>query len=206
MFFSSHGLKFTPPPRELEEAIEAVHTPSPLRGTPPTFYPGTWRSDEKIIDEEYKEGIFVGYRWADKNKLKPLFPFGHGLSYTTFEYGKPLLRSEEREERSETTLSISLTNTGSREGTEVVQLYVRDVAASIVRPVKELKGFQRVTLAPGESRTIEFEITRDMLSFYDGEGNEVFEPGEFEIMVGPNASDAALQKVKIRASNHSISL
>ena len=131
----------------------------------------------------------------------PLYPFGYGLTYTTFEYGK-LEKVEGRGEK----VTISLTNTGSREGTEVVQLYVRDVAASIVRPVKELKGFQRVTLAPGESRTIEFEITRDMLSFYDGEGNEVFEPGEFEIMVGPNASDAALQKVKIRASNHSISL
>ncbi|MGM9703596.1 MAG: glycoside hydrolase family 3 N-terminal domain-containing protein [Prevotella sp.] len=153
----------------------------------------------------------------------PLYPFGYGLTYTTFEYGQLEVRGEFSEVRGEkgevreyqiasnpgsstsltshplplTTINISLTNTGSRTGTEVVQLYVRDLAASIVRPVKELKGFERVTLAPGESRIVEFEITRDMLSFYDGEGNKVFEPGEFEIMVGPNASDAALQKVTI---------
>ena len=173
-------------------------------------YPGTWRSDEKIIDEEYKEGIFVGYRWADKNKLKPLFPFGHGLSYTTFEYGKPLLRSEERGERSEnsesqktaqcsnltphsslpTTLSISLTNTGFRRGAETLQLYIRDVKSSLPRPVKELKGFKKVWLEPGETREVTFDIDESMLSFYDDANQQwVVEPGKFEALIGTSATD-----------------
>ncbi|MCI5505958.1 MAG: glycoside hydrolase family 3 C-terminal domain-containing protein, partial [Prevotella sp.] len=102
-------------------------------------YPGTWRSDGKMIDEEYKEDIFVGYRWADQHKLTPLFPFGHGLSYTTFEYvGKP--RMEKTADGSSLfTLHISVKNTGTRKGAETVQLYIRDVKSSLPRPVKELK-------------------------------------------------------------------
>ena len=129
----------------------------------------------------------------------PLYPFGYGLTYTTFEYGKLELSEKKALTSSHpsplTSIKVSLTNTGLREGTEVVQLYVRDVAASMARPVKELKGFGRVTLAPGESRTVEFAITRDMLSFCDADGNKVFEPGDFEIMVGGNSRD--LQRVTL---------
>ena len=153
-------------------------------------YPGTWRSDEKIIDEEYKEDIFVGYRWADLHKQKPLFPFGHGLSYTTFEYvGKP--RMEKTADGSSLfTLHTSVKNTGARKGAETVQLYIRDVKSSLPRPVKELKGFQKVTLAPGEQRDITFTIDKSMLSYYDdSKGEWVVEPGRFEALVGASAGD-----------------
>ena len=145
-------------------------------------YPGTWRENEKIIDEEYKEDIFVGYRWTDKNKQKPLFPFGHGLSYTTFEYGKAKMNGM--------TVTTTVKNTGSRKGAEIVQLYISDVKSSLPRPVKELKGFQKVTLNPGESREVTFTIDNSMLSFYDdAKGEWRMEPGRFEAVIGASAGD-----------------
>ena len=153
-------------------------------------YPGTWRSDGKIIDEEYKEDIFVGYRWADQHKQKPLFPFGHGLSYTTFEYGGKSRIEKSADDTSLFTLHTSIKNTGSREGAETVQLYIRDVKSSLPRPVKELKGFQKVTLAPGEQRDITFTIDKSMLSYYDdSKGEWVMEPGRFEALIGASAGD-----------------
>ena len=153
-------------------------------------YPGTWRSDGKIIDEEYKEDIFVGYRWADKHKIKPLFPFGHGLSYTTFEYAAKPRIEKSADDSSLFTLHTSVKNTGDREGAETVQLYIRDVKSSLQRPVKELKGFQKVTLAPGEQRDITFTIDKLMLSYYDdSKGEWVVEPGKFEALVGASAGD-----------------
>ena len=153
-------------------------------------YPGTWRSDEKIIDEEYKEDIFVGYRWADKHKLTPLFPFGHGLSYTTFEYARKSRIEKSADDTSLFTLHTSIKNTGSRSGAETVQLYIRDVKSSLPRPVKELKGFQKLTLAPGEQRDITFTIDKSMLSYYDdSKGEWVMEPGRFEALIGASAGD-----------------
>ena len=153
-------------------------------------YPGIWRSNEKIIDEEYKEDIFVGYRWADKHKIKPLFPFGHGLSYTTFEYAAKPRIEKSADDSSLFTLHTSVKNTGDREGAETVQLYIRDVKSSLQRPVKELKGFQKVTLAPGEQRDITFTIDKSMLSYYDdSKGEWVVEPGKFEALVGASAGD-----------------
>ena len=153
-------------------------------------YPGTWRSDGKIIDEEYKEDIFVGYRWADQHKQKPLFPFGHGLSYTTFEYAGKSRIEKSADDTSLFTLHTSIKNTGSREGAETVQLYIRDVKSSLPRPVKELKGFQKVTLAPGEQRDITFTIDKSMLSYYDdSKGEWVMEPGRFEALIGASAGD-----------------
>ena len=153
-------------------------------------YPGKWRSDGKIIDEEYKEDIFVGYRWADQHKQKPLFPFGHGLSYTTFEYGGKSRIEKSAYGTSLFTLHTSIKNTGSREGAETVQLYIRDVKSSLPRPVKELKGFQKVTLAPGEQRDITFTIDKSMLSYYDdSKGEWVMEPGRFEALIGASAGD-----------------
>ena len=153
-------------------------------------YPGTWRSDEKIIDEEYKEDIFVGYRWADQHKQKPLFPFGHGLSYTTFEYAGKSRIEKSADDTSLFTLHTSIKNTGDREGAETVQLYIRDVKSSLSRPVKELKGFQKVTLAPGEQRDITFTIDKSILSYYDdSKGEWVMEPGRFEALVGASACD-----------------
>ena len=153
-------------------------------------YPGKWRSDGKIIDEEYKEDIFVGYRWADQHKQKPLFPFGHGLSYTTFEYGGKSRIEKSADGTPLFTLHTSIKNTGSREGAETVQLYIRDVKSSLPRPVKELKGFQKVTLAPGEQRDITFTIDKSMLSYYDdSKGEWVMEPGRFEALIGASAGD-----------------
>ena len=153
-------------------------------------YPGKWRSDGKIIDEEYKEDIFVGYRWADQHKQKPLFPFGHGLSYTTFEYGGKSRIEKSADGTPLFTLHTSIKNTGSREGAETVQRYIRDVKSSLPRPVKELKGFQKVTLAPGEQRDITFTIDKSMLSYYDdSKGEWVMEPGRFEALIGASAGD-----------------
>lgn len=118
---------------------------------------------------------------------EPLFPFGYGLTYTTFAYDGIGIASDAKDALF--SVRATLKNTGSREATEVVQFYIRDIAASIARPVKELKGFQRVTLAPGESREVSFAVTREMLSFFDAEGNSVFEPGEFEFMIGGNSRD-----------------
>ncbi len=152
-------------------------------------YPGVWRDGNKIIDEEYKEDIFVGYRWAEKEKIKPLFAFGHGLSYTTFKLSN--VRTDKTELTADGTLAVTVTvtNTGSRAGAEVVQLYVGDEKSSLPRPLKELKGFAKVYLEPGESRDVTITIGRDALSFYDDRAGEwTAEPGTFTIHVG-TASD-----------------
>ena len=140
---------------------------------------------------EYKEGIFVGYRWAEKQNIKPLFAFGHGLSYTTFEYGEATCRKSGDGFK----VSIDVTNTGSREGKEIVQLYIGDEESSLERPVKELKGFKKVALAPGETKQVIFEIKPDMLKFYDPERRWVLEEGGFTAYVG-SASDDIRSKVR----------
>ena len=151
-------------------------------------FPGTWRDDYKIIDEEYKEDIYVGYRWTDKKKIRPLFAFGHGLSYTTFQLGK--VQMEAAADASQFSFHVSLKNTGSRAGAETVQLYISDKKCSVDRPVKELKAFQKVFLQPGESRDVTLTIGRDALSFYDeAKGQWTAEPGEFEALVGTAADN-----------------
>lgn len=152
-------------------------------------YPGTWRPKKDIIDIEYKEGIYVGYRWADREKTKPVFAFGHGLSYTTFKISN--LRSSANSMSADGTLTftVNVKNTGSRTGSEVVQLYIHDIKSSVDRPYKELKGFAKVNLKPGESRDVEISIDKRALSFYDEQSRDwKAEPGKFEALVG-NASD-----------------
>ncbi len=117
---------------------------------------------------------------------KPLYPFGYGLSYTTFSYTDFELQEQPS---GQVRVTVKLTNTGSRAGEEVVQLYLHDKVASQVRPVKELKGFQKVSLAPGESKMLVFELGSNEFGFYDPLGNFVVEPGEFEIMVGGNSEN-----------------
>ena len=152
-------------------------------------YPGTWRDGHQIIDEEYKEDIFVGYRWTDKQKEKPLFAFGHGLSYTTFEIGKAVADKKTMTADENISFTVKVKNTGSRAGAEVVQLYINDVKSSLPRPVKELKTFQKVYLQPGESKDVTLTIDKSALSFYDDRvGEWVAEPGEFKALIG-NASD-----------------
>ena len=159
-------------------------------------YPGTWRTDEKIIDEEYKEGIFVGYRGVDKYKTKPLFAFGHGLSYTNFKLGAASADKKQLTDGETLNVSVALTNTGTCTGSEVVQLYISDLKSALPRPKKELKAFSKVTLAPGETRTVSFPIAVDALRYYDdAKGTWVAEPGVFEALVG-TASDKLTTKVR----------
>ena len=146
-------------------------------------------------DEEYKEGIFVGYRWADRQKTKPCFAFGHGLSYTTFKISDLRLDSHETSDGN-MTYTVHVTNTGQRKGSEVVQLYLSDVKSSVERPVKELKAFRRITLNPGESSDVTLTTDRRALSFWDETaGNWKVEPGEFQVLIG-NASDNITCKAK----------
>lgn len=154
-------------------------------------YPGTPRSDgSPIVDQKYNEGIFVGYRWVDKEKTKPLFSFGHGLSYTTFAYGKAVADKKVMGQDEMLTITLPVTNTGSREGSEVIQLYISDLKSSLPRPVKELKGFSKVKLAPGETREVTFTIGKEALSFFDDTRHEwVTEPGKFEALVGASSTD-----------------
>ena len=119
----------------------------------------------------------------------PLFPFGYGLSYTTFEYSPMTLSSDAMTTSGKITASVNVTNTGAVEGTEVVQFYIRDMVGSIARPVQELKGFERISLKPGESRTVTFTIDAELLKFYNKDLEYVCEPGEFEAMIGPNSRD-----------------
>ena len=154
-------------------------------------YPGTKRADENIWDEHYREGIYVGYRWLDKVKRKPAFAFGHGLSYTTFGLSDARLVGN--------TVTVTVTNTGRRAGSEVVQLYITDVKCSVDRPAKELKAFKKVSLQPGESQVVTFDITRDMLQYYDASrGQWTLEPGDFVLRLG-TASDNLPISLKFKA-------
>ncbi|MCL3851498.1 glycoside hydrolase family 3 C-terminal domain-containing protein [Parabacteroides leei] len=154
-------------------------------------YPGTPRNDgSNLVDEKYNESIFIGYRWADKQKTKPLFSFGHGLSYTTFEYGKVTADKKTIAKDEPITFTLTVKNTGDREGAEIVQLYISDKKSSLPRPVKELKGFQKVYLQPGEVKQVSFTIGTDALSFFDdGKHEWVAEPGQFEALIGASATD-----------------
>ena len=134
---------------------------------------------------EYKEGIFVGYRWAEKHSIKPLFAFGHGLSYTTFEYDQAKCRKSS----SGFKVSVDVTNTGSLEGKEIVQLYISDEESSLERPIKELKGFKKISLKPGETRKVTFEIEPDMLKFYNPSCGWTLEKGQFTAHVGAASDD-----------------
>ena len=148
-------------------------------------YPGTWREDYKIIDEEYKEGIYVGYRYTDAKKLKPLFAFGHGLSYTTFKLGKATADKQEMTADGKLTFTVPVTNTGNRAGSETVQLYIAAKDSKVARPVKELKAFQKVYLQPGETRNVTLTIGSDALSYYDEmSGQWRADAGKYEALIG----------------------
>ena len=148
-------------------------------------YPGNWREDYKIIDEEYKEGIYVGYRWTDSRKIKPLFAFGHGLSYTTFKLGKATADKQEMTADGKLTITVPVTNTGNRTGSETVQLYISAKGGTIARPVKELKAFRKVYLQPGETRNVELTIGADALSYYDeATSGWRTEGGKYEALIG----------------------
>ena len=165
-------------------------------------YPGTWRKEGgtntkgNIIDEEYKEGIYVGYRWTDKERIKPTFAFGHGQSYTQFAISN--LRSDKSDLTQDDTIAftVNVKNTGKRAGSEVVQLYIHDVKSSVDRPKKELKGFQKVYLQPGENKDVTITINKEALSFYDESSSSwKAEAGKFEALVGNTSDNLKLKKV-----------
>ncbi|MBQ0046935.1 MAG: fibronectin type III-like domain-contianing protein [Prevotellaceae bacterium] len=138
----------------------------------------------------YAEDIFVGYRYFDTKKQPVVFPFGYGLSYTTFAYSNAKISGKQIAEGSTLTVSIDVKNTGSVAGKEVVQLYIGDDKASVVRPAKELKHFQKVALNPGETKTVTFTITTDDLKFFDEDKHEwVAESGTFKAYVGASVAD-----------------
>ena len=152
-------------------------------------YPGRQREDG-IFDEKYNESIFVGYRWTDKQKIRPLFPFGHGLSYTTFAYGKATVNKKVMKIDEQIVITVPITNTGKRIGSEIVQLYISDLKSSLPRPVKELKGFSKIQLAPGETQEVTFLIDKQALSFFNDSRHEwVAEPGKFEAQIAASATD-----------------
>lgn len=139
---------------------------------------------------KYTEGLYVGYRYNDKNKVKPLFPFGHGVSYTTFSYGNIEADRKTMQADGTLTLKVAITNTGAVDGAEVVQLYVQDKKSAVDRPVKELKGFEKVFLKAGETKMVSFTITKEALSYFDAVKHEwVAEPGTFMALVGASSSD-----------------
>lgn len=175
---------------------------SPSGKLPVTFgrkrsdFPGAVEKDFPGIDQaaEYSEGIFVGYRYFEINGTKPLFPFGHGLSYTTFEYSDLQLSKETIEGFDSLEITYAITNTGEVAGAEISQLYIRDVESSVERANKELCGFSKVFLDPGETRTVRHRIGHRDLSFWDaGTGDWKAETGEFLILVGASSADIRLE-------------
>ena len=147
----------------------------------------------EMDDVQYREGIFVGYRYYDHKQIEPLFPFGHGLSYTTFEYSDIKLSSNAINADDELTVSVKVTNTGKVEGKEVVQLYVTDKESSLIRPVKELKGFEKVSLKPGESKNVMFKLDKRAFAFYSEAAHDwLVEEGDFIISVGSSSKDIRL--------------
>ncbi|MCD6325760.1 glycoside hydrolase family 3 C-terminal domain-containing protein [Candidatus Bathyarchaeota archaeon] len=151
-------------------------------------FPG---EDDRV---EYREGIFVGYRYYDKKEMEVLFPFGYGLSYTTFEYSDLRLDKKEMTDQDTLRVSVKVKNTGKMPGKEVVQLYVRDVESSVIRPEKELKGFEKVELNPGEEKEVVFTLDKRAFAYYDVELKDWHvESGEYEILVGKSSRDIVLK-------------
>jgi beta-glucosidase len=171
--------------------------PHKLSDSPAHASKRTYPGNDKVF---YEEGIFIGYRHFDTKNIEPLFPFGHGLSYTTFTYkniksDKIILSGKGR-----LRISVDILNDGQREGSEVVQLYVQSLQSSIERPIKELKGFKKVNLKPTENKTITFELSSEDLSYYNEEKKRwINEEGEFNILVGSSSRDIRL-KTKINYS------
>ncbi|WP_087093161.1 glycoside hydrolase family 3 C-terminal domain-containing protein [Elizabethkingia anophelis] len=175
-------------PVKLED--NAAHQMGEYPGNKEELAAGKGKDQKNPINITYNEGIFVGYRWHDTKNIKPLFSFGHGLSYTTFEYGKVHADKTQMAQDGKITFTVSIKNTGKREGAEVAQLYISDLKSSVPRPVKELKGFEKINLKPGEQKEVSFTIDKSALSFFDAATHQwLAEPGEFEALVGASSSD-----------------
>lgn len=163
--------------------------PLELKDCPAHFY-GEMSYPGDSIKVEYKEDILVGYRWYDTKKVKTLFPFGYGMSYTTFSYSKPAISSKTMTAEDSIQVSVMVKNTGKVAGKEIVQLYIGDEKCSVLRPVKELKGFRKIELAPGEEKEVTFTIRAEALKFFDDKKHTwIAEPGKFKAYVAASSAD-----------------
>jgi beta-glucosidase len=182
----------------IADVLTGKYNPS---GKLPVTFPKKWEDCSAFTTYKkvsgvtnYSDGIFVGYRHFDKYKIEPLFPFGFGLSYTTFAYNNLSLSSGTLKEDGRINVSCNIKNTGSMEGAEIVQLYITDVQCSVERPEKELKGFKKINLKPGETSIVEFTIDKNALGFYDTKTKSwKYEPGEFKVLIGSSSRDIKLQ-------------
>ncbi|PNR94284.1 glycosyl hydrolase family 3 [Petrotoga sp. HWH.PT.55.6.1] len=166
------------------------HNPSYLN------FPG---EDDRV---EYREGVFVGYRYYDKKQIDPLFPFGYGLSYTNFEYTNLTIDKREINDNETLNVKVKVKNTGNMRGKEIIQLYVKDIESRVNRPEKELKGFEKIQLEPGEEKTVNFKLDKRAFAYYNTEINDWHvESGEFEILVGKSSKDIILKEtVKVNST------
>lgn len=163
--------------------------PLKLEDNPSYLY---YIGEEDVV--EYREGVFVGYRYYDKKKMNVLFPFGHGLSYTEFEYSNLKLDKKSMKDDETLTVSVDITNKGAVAGKEVVQLYVADEESTVIRPAKELKGFEKIELAPGETKTVIFKLDARAFAYYNIQlGDFHVETGTFKIMAGASSADIRLE-------------
>ena len=153
-------------------------------------YPGIEVEGVPYWEEYYDEGVFIGYRWYTSKDIPVQYPFGYGLSYTSFELSGAFLTKKVVKAGSNVIVNVTVRNTGDRAGAEVVQVYVNDAEASVERPVRELKGFQKVYLEAGETRELSFTLTGEDLSFFDAEAHAwKLEPGDFHILIGTSSED-----------------
>jgi len=153
---------------------------------------------------EYKEGIFVGYRYYDKKDIEPLFPFGYGLSYTSFEYSNLTVDKKKLKDTDTVSVHVTVKNTGTRAGKEIVQLYIQDVESRVIRPEKELKGFEKVLLQPREEKTISFTLNKRSFAYYNVELKDWHvETGDFHILIGKSSRDIVLsERIHVESSVH----
>jgi beta-glucosidase len=190
----------TNPSGRLPITIEKRFEDSPGFGYVPngdTLYSG-WAGDREyehpVYDVVYREGVFVGYRWYESRKIEPLYPFGFGLSYTTFDFSDLAVADPVWRPGGTVRVSVRVRNAGSVEGAETVQVYVRDEACSVPRPEKELKAFAKVLLKPGEDRVVSFDLDRNAFAFWDPSVRDwTVEPGAFRVLIGRSSADIALE-------------
>ena len=172
--------------------------PKKLKDSPAHASKKTFPGNKKVY---YEEGIFVGYRHFDKENIEPLFPFGFGLSYTQFEFSNLNIKNKETKMDEEVNVSVDIKNVGKRAGAEIVQVYVTDDKCTVQRPNKELKGFSKVFLKPGEQQTIEISLDESSFSFFnENDGKWAQEPGSFTILIGNSSRDIKLKEKLIRTA------
>ena len=175
------------PGGRLPQSFPVRWNDNPVHSQDREIYPGL---NGKV---RYEEGVFIGYRHYDRTGIEPMFPFGFGLSYTSFEVSDLAIDETGFDIDGKVTAWVGVTNTGARRGSEVVQLYVGDEASSVPRPVKELKAFEKVTLEPGEGKRLRFDLSARDFAFFDVAGHRwLVEPGAFNILIGTSATDIKL--------------